>query len=74
MSAEGREMNDPTPERPEPIDQACPREEVRKKVNAWIATQPEPRPTRSEAIERLLAREAAARAIPSRDLNASNDE
>jgi hypothetical protein len=38
---------------------------VRKKVDEWIASQPEPRPSRSEAIERLLAealaREAAAR-------------
>jgi hypothetical protein len=74
-------MTDPTPERPtepEPIDSARLREEVRKKVDAWIAAQPEPRPSRSEAIERLLAeelaKEAAARAIPAHDLNASNDE
>jgi hypothetical protein len=59
------------PERPkteiEPIDSTRLRKEVRKKVDAWIAAQPEPRPSRSEAIERLLAealaREAAARAI-----------
>jgi nickel-dependent lactate racemase len=60
-------MTDPTPKQPtEPIDSKRLREEVRKKVDAWIASQPEPRPTRSEAIERLLAealaREAAARA------------
>jgi hypothetical protein len=62
-------MTDPTPERPmepEPTDQARLREEVRKNVDAWIASQPEPLPTRAEAIERLLAealaREAAARA------------
>jgi nickel-dependent lactate racemase len=60
-------MTDPTPKQPtEPIDSTRLREEVRKKVDAWIASQPEPRPTRSEAIERLLAealaREAAARA------------
>jgi hypothetical protein len=74
-------LTDPTPERPtepDPTDQARLREEVRKKVDAWIAAQPEPRPSRSEAIERLLAealaREAAARAIPAHDLNASNDE
>jgi Arc/MetJ-type ribon-helix-helix transcriptional regulator len=34
-------------------------------IDAWIAAQPEPRPSRSEAIRRLLAkalsREAAAR-------------
>ena len=72
-------MTDPTPEQPtEPIDSTRLREEVRKKVDAWIATQPEPRPSRSEAIERMLAealaREAAARAIPAHDFNASNDE
>jgi hypothetical protein len=36
------------------------REDMRIKVDAWIAAQPEPRPTRSEAIRRLLA-EALAR-------------
>ncbi len=68
---EGSEMSDSMPERPkteiEPIDSTRLRKEVRKKVDAWIAAQPEPRPTRSEAIERLLAealaRQAAARAI-----------
>jgi hypothetical protein len=60
-------MTDPTPKQPtEPPDSTRLREVVRKKVDAWIASQPEPRPTRSEAIERLLAealaREAAARA------------
>jgi hypothetical protein len=60
-------MTDPTPKQPtEQIDSTRLREEVRKKVDAWIASRPEPRPTRSEAIERLLAealaREAAARA------------
>jgi hypothetical protein len=68
---EGSEMSDSMPERPkteiEPIDSTRLRKEVRKKVDAWIAARPEPRPSRSEAIERLLAealaREAAARAI-----------
>ena len=72
-------MTDPTPKQPtEPINSTRLREDVRKKVDAWIATQPEPRPSRSEAIERMLAealaREAAARAIPAHDLSASNDE
>jgi DNA-binding XRE family transcriptional regulator len=48
----------------DPIDQARLRAEVRIEVDAWIATQPEPRPTRSEAIWRLLeealAKEAKA--------------
>jgi Arc/MetJ-type ribon-helix-helix transcriptional regulator len=47
-------------------------------LDTWMASQPEPRPSRSEAIRRLLAealaREAAARAIPPDDLNACNDE
>ena len=50
-------MTDPTPEQPtEPIDSTRLREEVRKKVDAWIAAQPEPRPSRAEAIERQIAR------------------
>ena len=28
---------------------------MRLRIDAWIATQPEPRPSRSEAIRRLLA-------------------
>ena len=58
-------MTDPAPERPtelEPIDSTRLMEEVRKKVDTWIAAQPEPRPSRSEAIERLLA-EALAREV-----------
>ena len=47
-------------------------------VDAWIAAQPEPRPTRPEAIRRLLA-EALGKtpctgSIAAEDLNASNDE
>src|ERR1700761_1043980 len=30
-------------------------EELRTKIDDWIAAQPEPRPARSEAIRRLLA-------------------
>jgi hypothetical protein len=71
-------VTDPTPKQPtEPIDSARRKDEVRKKVDAWIAAQPEPRPSRAEAIERLLAeelaKEAAARAIPAHDLNASDE-
>jgi hypothetical protein len=56
-------MTDPTPMQPtEPIDSTHRREEARKKVDAWIASQPEPRPKRYEAIERLLA-EALAFAL-----------
>ena len=36
-------------------------EELRTKIDDWIAAQPEPRPARSEAIRRLLA-EALAKA------------
>jgi Arc/MetJ-type ribon-helix-helix transcriptional regulator len=37
-------------------------EELRTKIDAWIAAQPEPRPSRSEAIRRLLA-EALGHAV-----------
>ena len=30
-------------------------EDLSRRIDAWIATQPEPRPTRREAIRRLLA-------------------
>ena len=47
-------------------------------VDAWIATQREPRPSRPEAIRRLLAealgKPVDARSIAAEDLNASNDE
>jgi hypothetical protein len=53
-------------------------EELRTKIDDWIATQPEPRPARSEAIRRLLAEALAKPAdtglIAAEDLNASNDE
>jgi hypothetical protein len=75
---EGCEMTDPTPERPEPIDSARLREEVRKKGRRMDCSSARAASTRAEAIERLLAealpREAAARAIPAHDLNASNDQ
>jgi hypothetical protein len=47
-------------------------------LDAWIAAQPDPRPTRSEAIRRLLAKAlekpSVAWTIAVEDLNASNDE
>ena len=45
-------------------------------LDAWIARQPEPRPSRPEAIRRILADALGgdARSIPVEDLNASNDE
>jgi hypothetical protein len=47
-------------------------------LDAWTAAQPEPRPSRPEAIRRLLAealgKSTGAEAIAAEDLNASNDE
>jgi len=47
-------------------------------LDAWIAARPEPRPTRPEAIRRILAealaKPADAGSIAPEDLNASNDE
>jgi hypothetical protein len=44
-------------------------------VDSWIARQPQPRPSRPEAIRRLLADALApaAGSIPVEELNASND-
>jgi hypothetical protein len=39
----------------DPIDASCLTEELSRRIGAWIAAQPEPRPTRSEAIRRLLS-------------------
>ncbi len=46
------------------------------KIDDWIAAQPEPRPSRSEAIRRILAQALtpAAGSIPVDELNASNNE
>jgi transcriptional regulator with XRE-family HTH domain len=74
----GRELKNPTPSRPTTKIESRLSEDLSRQIDDWIAAQREPRPSRSEAIRRLLAkalgREAAARAIPSHDLNASNDE
>jgi hypothetical protein len=47
-------------------------------LDAWIAEQPEPRPTRPAAVRRLLAEAlgepADAGTIAAEELNASNDE
>jgi hypothetical protein len=47
-------------------------------LDAYIASQPDPRPTRPESIRRLLAealgKTADAGSIPAEDLNASNDD
>jgi hypothetical protein len=46
-------------------------------LDAWIGAQPEPRPSRAEAIGRLLAEALGvgdAGSIPVEELNASNDE
>jgi Arc/MetJ-type ribon-helix-helix transcriptional regulator len=71
-------MTDSTPSLPTTKIESRLREDMSRQIDAWIAAQPEPRPSRSEAIRRLLAealaREATARAIPAHDLNASNDE
>jgi len=47
------------------------------KLDAWIARQPEPRPSRPEAIRRIVSDALGgtdAGSIPAEDLNASNDE
>jgi hypothetical protein len=47
------------------------------RIDAWIASQPDPRPSRPEAIRRILADALGgtdAGSIAVEDLNASNDE
>jgi hypothetical protein len=47
------------------------------RLDAWVAAQPEPRPSRSEAILRILSQALGgteAGSIDVEDLNASNDE
>ena len=52
-------------------------EAMRAALDAWIASQPEPRLSRADAILSILAQALAdvgAASIPVEDLNASNDE
>jgi len=47
------------------------------RIDAWIARQPEPHPSRPEAIRRILSDALGgtdAGSIAAEDLNASNDE
>ena len=52
--------------------------QLSEQLDAWIARQPEPQPTRPEAIRRILSdaliKPADAGSIAAEDLNASNDE
>lgn len=50
-------MRNPTPGRPTTKVKIESRlsEDLSRRIDAWIAAQPEPRPTRPEAIRRLLA-------------------
>src|ERR1700683_935258 len=61
-------MTHSTPSLPKTKIESRLREDMSRQIDAWIATQPEPRPTRSEAIRRLLgealAREAAVKSPP----------
>ena len=58
------------------------RPELAERIDAWIVRQPNPTPTRTEAIRRLVERGLAADgvarpdagSIAVEDLNASNDE
>jgi hypothetical protein len=58
QASKGRKMTNSKPSRPttkvEPIDESRLSEDLSRRIDAWIAAQPEPRPTRSEAIRRLL--------------------
>ena len=62
-------MTDSTPSLPTTKIESRLREDMSRQIDAWIAAQPEPRPSRSEAIRRLLAealaREGAARSAVS---------
>jgi hypothetical protein len=53
QSQEGREMKNSTPGRPNVRSARLP-EDLSRQIDAWIAAQPEPRPSRSEAIRFAL--------------------
>ena len=48
-------MKNSTPSRPTTKIESRLSEDLSRRIDAWIAAQPEPRPTRPEAIRRLLA-------------------
>ena len=49
-------MKNPTPGRPTTnVRSARLSEDLSRRIDAWIAAQPEPRPSRSEAIRRILS-------------------
>jgi hypothetical protein len=47
----------------EPIDESRLSEDLRRRIESWIAAQPERRPTRAEAIRRLVAETATPVAV-----------
>src|ERR1700688_2866222 len=47
-------MKNPTPRRPN-VRSAHLSEDLSRQIDAWIASQPEPRPSRSAAIRRILS-------------------
>ena len=74
-------MNQPSPQQASPANPAKENvtltAELSGALDAWIGAQPEPRPSRAEAIGRLLAEALGvgdAGSIPADELNASNDE
>jgi hypothetical protein len=58
LSRKDRDMKSTTPSSPttnvEPIDESRLPETLGIRIDAWIARQPEPRPSRAEAVRRLL--------------------
>jgi hypothetical protein len=74
-------MNQPSPQQASPAipakENVTLTAELSGALDAWIGAQLEPRPSRPEAIGRLLAEAlgvGGAGSIPVEELNASNDE
>jgi hypothetical protein len=71
-------MKNSTPSRPTTKIESSLFKDLSRRIDAWIAAHPEPRPSRPEAIRRLLnvalGKPADAGSIAAVDLNASNDE
>jgi Arc/MetJ-type ribon-helix-helix transcriptional regulator len=71
-------MKSSTPSRPTTKIESRLSEDLSRRIDAWIAAHPEPRPSRPEAIRRLLnealGKPADAGSIAAEDLNASTDE